>query len=194
MSINYQFFPRSAPLPPHLEGVIDAFRGQESVFGAAYKSWQTWLDAGGGGTGPRLESNQALALVRPALEILGWDVEKQNHKIEVVVLWGVNGAKGKYYQADGKLEHSLGSHTVLEVEAGGATANNLWRKDLMEACVMPTVDYLVIAVRNEYTSRDNKSGKAKMNPDFLKVHSELDALYESDRLVLPLKGVLLIGY
>ena len=32
------------------------------------------------------------------------------------------------------------------------------------------------------------------NPDFERVRSELDALYESHRLRLPLTGILLIGY
>jgi hypothetical protein len=83
---------------------------------------------------------------------------------------------------------------VVEVEAGGATANNLWRKDLMEACVMPYVDYLAVAVRNEYRSMDSKKGTARVNADFGLVTSELDALYESHRLQLPLLGILVVGY
>ena len=50
--------------------------------------------------------------------------------------------------------------------------------------MMQDVDYLVIAVRNIY----NKSS------DFDKVCKFFDALYASDRLVLPLKGILVIGY
>ncbi len=82
----------------------------------------------------------------------------------------------------------------MEVEAGDATANNAWRKDLMEACLMPYVDYLVIAVRNEYKSLDRKNAVVKVNQDFKLVTSELDALYESHRLQLPLNGILILGY
>jgi hypothetical protein len=51
---------------------------------------------------------------------------------------------------------------------------------------MHDVEYLVIAiaVRNIY-----KSGK-----DFEKVISFLDTLYASNRLKLPLSGILIIGY
>lgn len=62
--------------------------------------------------------------------------------------------------------------------------NNHFLNDLFQACMMQDVDYLVIAVRNIY----NKSS------DFDKVCKFFDALYASDRLVLPLKGILVIGY
>jgi hypothetical protein len=58
--------------------------------------------------------------------------------------------------------------------------NNQFLKDLFEACVMPSVDYLVIAVRNDYRGQN----------DFEKVCAFLDSLYASDRLRLPLAGVL----
>ena len=50
--------------------------------------------------------------------------------------------------------------------------------------MMHGVDYLVIAVRNNYRGSD----------DFQRVHSFLETLYISSRLVLPLKGIILIGY
>lgn len=50
--------------------------------------------------------------------------------------------------------------------------------------MMQDVDYLVIAVRNIY----NKSA------DFDKVCKFFDVLYASDCLILPLKGILVIGY
>jgi hypothetical protein len=80
----------------------------------------------------------------------------------------------------------------VEVEAGSGHANNRWRKDLMEACLMPYVDYLAIAVRNCYWFM--KNGKQNNTPDFGIVTTEVDALYESHRLQLPLLGILVIGY
>lgn len=50
--------------------------------------------------------------------------------------------------------------------------------------MMQDVDYLAIAVRNVY--RGNK--------DFETVLKFFDTLYASNRLTLPLKGILVIGY
>ena len=49
---------------------------------------------------------------------------------------------------------------------------------------MQDVDYLVIAVRNIY----------RTSKDFDKLITFLDALYVSNRLILPLNGILIIGY
>ncbi len=49
---------------------------------------------------------------------------------------------------------------------------------------MPEVDYLVIAVRSEYRN----------SRDFEKVCAFINSLYASDRMVLPLQGLLVIGY
>ena len=73
--------------------------------------------------------------------------------------------------------------TVIEVEAGRGVVNQ-FLKDLFEACVMPSVAYLVIAVRSDYRGLN----------DFERVCSFLDSLYASDRLRLPLTGVLVLGY
>ena len=74
--------------------------------------------------------------------------------------------------------------TVIEVEAGRGVTNHQFLKDLFQACMMHNVDFLVIAVRNLYRTSN----------DFEKVLSFLNTLYASSRLMLPLKGVLIIGY
>ncbi|AVK95639.1 hypothetical protein LS41612_04805 [Lysinibacillus sphaericus] len=53
---------------------------------------------------------------------------------------------------------------------------------------MQNVEYLTIAVLNKYRTRN------KINFDFDEVCKFFDALYSSDRLNLPLKGILIIGY
>ena len=53
-----------------------------------------------------------------------------------------------------------------------------------QACVMHDIEQLVIAVRNDYRGHD----------DFETVINFLDTLYTSNRLNLPLKGILIIGY
>lgn len=50
--------------------------------------------------------------------------------------------------------------------------------------MMPSVDYLILAVRNDY--RDVE--------DFEKIYEFLETLYINGRLQLPLKGIVLIGY
>ena len=54
------------------------------------------------------------------------------------------------------------------------------------------VEYLVIAVLNEY--RFNSGGKEMVGKDYQEVRTFLETLYISNRLKLPLKGILLIGY
>ena len=67
-------------------------------------------------------------------------------------------------------------------------ANNQFLKDLFQASVMHNIDYLIIAVRNIYKTKSSKS------KDFEKIMSFIDTLYASEKLVLPLKGILILGY
>jgi len=50
------------------------------------------------------------------------------------------------------------------------------------------VEYLAIAVRNIYVAAGIK------NPDFDRVVTFFDTLYASNRISLPLKGILILGY
>jgi hypothetical protein len=59
-------------------------------------------------------------------------------------------------------------------------------------CIIPYVDRLVIAVRNHYWH--TSGGRPIGTRDFHIVTTELDALYESRRLELPVQGLLVIGY
>jgi hypothetical protein len=79
---------------------------------------------------------------------------------------------------------SIDGKIVIEVEAGRATDNNQFLKDIFQACMMHEVEYLVIAVRQVYRSQN----------DFEKIFTFLETLYISNRLRLPLRGILLIGY
>ena len=134
------------------------------------------------------DSNGVLEIVPIDLEKNGYQVEtskKKEGKIHVPVLFGMNGKLDKYFEADGlNAEYK----TVIEVEAGRGYANNQFLKDLFQASVMHNIDYLIIAVRNIYKTRSSKS------KDFEKIMSFIDTLYASERLVLPLKGILILGY
>lgn len=131
-----------------------------------------------------LKSNDVLGLARPHLEQVGYKVEKgkrTGEKIDVPVLFGMNNTVDQSFFADAL---SADGKIVIEVEAGRATENNQFLKDIFQACMMFEVEYLVLVVRNVY----------RTHGDYDKIHTFLETLYISGRLKLPLKGILLIGY
>jgi hypothetical protein len=135
-----------------------------------------------------LDSNKVLSKIASDLAKLGFSVEsgkKKDEKISVPVLFGVNGQIEKSFQVDAW--HKT-HHFVLEVEAGRATVNHQFLKDLFEACMMQNVDYFCVAVRNIYMAGNLK------NRDFERVVTFFETLYASRRLGLPLKGILVVGY
>ncbi len=167
--IQYQLYPRSIGITPEISKIIDAFRAVENDIDSTQSS---------------LSSNGVLEKVRPHLERIKFKVEKgkqKTNKIDVPVLFGRNNKVDKMFYADALSEDG---RIVIEIEAGRATENNQFLKDIFEACMMYGVDYLVLAVRNVY--RDHE--------DFNKVSVFLETLYISNRIHLPLKGILLIGY
>jgi hypothetical protein len=96
-------------------------------------------------------------------------------------LFGLNGQLEKSFDADAFHKEA---GFVVEVEAGRGVVNNQFLKDLFQACMMNDVYYLAIAVRNGY----------KGNRDFEIVCRFMDTLYASQRLQLPLRGILVLGY
>lgn len=167
--ISYQFFPRSQGITPEIKAVIDCFILSDKKIDSSSKN---------------LTSNQVLKVLEPSLKEIGFSVEiskSKDDKINVPVLFGLNNVIDKCFNADALSENGK---IVIEVEAGRATENNQFLKDIFQACMMFGVEYLVIAVRNTY--RGHK--------DFEIIFTFLETLYVSNRLHLPLKGILLIGY
>lgn len=167
--INWQFYPKSKMIPNHLMDVVEIFEGQDVNISSDQL---------------QLKSNEVLEKVRNGLEQIGFKVEKSKKtegKIQVPVLFGKNGTLEKYFEADGLNKNTK---TVIEVEAGRGVTNHQFLKDLFQACMMHEIDYLIIAIRNTYSNRN----------DFEKVLSFLDTLYSSERLKLPLEGILILGY
>ncbi len=131
-----------------------------------------------------LKSDDVLSIVRPELEKIGYCVEqnkKDEGKIKVPVLFGCNNSIDKHFYADAI---SADRKIVIEVEAGRATENHQFLKDIFEASMMFSVEYLVIAVRNIYRNHN----------DFERIYPFLETMYITNRIKLPLKGILLIGY
>lgn len=174
--INFQYFPRSRGVDKELQSIIDVFKHVDEAKDA----------------NAHLASNDMLALVRPELETLGFLVEKgkgKDDKIPVPVLFGENNEVDKSFFADAQ---SADGRKVLEVEAGRAVFNNQFLKDIFQACMMHEVEILVIAVLNEY--HFNVKGKEHVSYDFQTIKTFLETMYISNRLHLPLKGILIIGY
>jgi hypothetical protein len=131
-----------------------------------------------------LVSDEVLALIRPHLTEIGFQVEQsktKEGKINVPVLFKTNNEIDKSFYADAISDDGK---IVIEVEAGRATENHQFLKDIFEASMMFDVEYLVLAVRNTYRS----------HKDFERIFTFLETMYISNRIKLPLKGILLIGY
>ena len=167
--LRFQFFPRSIAVLENIGLVIDCFqRNFEKISSHTQK----------------FSSNQVLNILRKDLSEKSFTVEtgkKEEEKIQVPVLFGLNNKIDKSFNADAL---SLDGTIVIEVEAGRAVANNQFLKDIFQASMMFGVQYLVIAVRNDYRGGD----------DFEKIYTFLETMYISSRITLPLKGILLIGY
>lgn len=167
--INYQFFPRSRGINGDIRKVIDCFINVEDEINSEQFN---------------LKSNEVLQKLQLGLLGIGYKVETSKSyvdKIDVPVLFGLDNKIDKSFNADAL---SSDGKIVIEVEAGRATENNQFLKDIFQACMMFEVEYLVIAVRNVY--RGHK--------DFEIIYTFLETLYISNRLHLPLKGIVLIGY
>lgn len=139
-----------------------------------------------------LTSDYVLASLRPGLEALGYEVERGKKRAEKVfrpVLYGPQGRPRVTYEVDAA-HQELG--VVVEVEAGrGARANAAYR-DLVRASLMVDATYLVLGVMSEY--RHMQGEKVKRVEGFREVQNQVDAIFASGRLRLPLEGVLLFGY
>lgn len=167
--IEWQYYPKSDRIPEHLVEVINIFKK---------KSENICSDVN------TLASNDVLKVLERELMSIGYQVEKskkKEDKINIPVLFGRNGNLEKYFEADALNPQNK---TVVEVEAGRGVTNYQFLKDLFQACMMQEIEYLVIAVRNIYRGQK----------DFETVILFLDTLYASNRLKLPLKGILIIGY
>jgi hypothetical protein len=129
-------------------------------------------------------SNEVLEILRKHLAKIPMKIEtgkSKGSKISIPVLFGLNNTIDKSFDADAV---TTDGKIVLEVEAGRAVDNYQFLKDIFQACMMHGVEYLAIAVRNDYRGND----------DFKKIYTFLETLYISNRLNLPLKGIILIGY
>lgn len=167
--IRYQLFPRSIGIDQNIQKIVDAFLVCNDLIESPKFTYS---------------SNEVLEILKDYLLQVPMDVESgksRGSKISIPVLFGLNNTIDKSFDADAV---TTDGKIVLEVEAGRAVDNYQFLKDIFQACMMHGVEYLALAVRNDYRGRD----------DFKKIHIFLETLYISSRLNLPLKGIVLIGY
>lgn len=135
-----------------------------------------------------LTSDAALALLRPRLVQLGFEIEAGKTaagKIRRPVLFGENGRPIVAYEVDG---FHADRGIVLEIEAGRGAAGNADYRDLVRTSLIVDAEYLVLGMRLEY-----RTGKTTMR-SYERTRDQIDAIYASERLQLPFSGILLIGY
>jgi hypothetical protein len=171
---SWKFYPSRKPAPDWVSGVLEAFStAADSINSLSH-------------TG--VSSDAVLAAIRPSLVAIGFEVEATKAKIDKItrpVLFGENGAVLVQYDVDAyHPEHRV----VLEVEAGRGAASNADYRDLVRASLMVEVSYLVLAMMLTY-----KGGGQTMR-SYEIARNRIDAIFASERLALPLDGVLLMGY
>ncbi len=177
-NIRFSTFPRTAPPPDFVAAVVNVFEQQ------AHEISTVELPKG-------LTSDQVLAVLRPGLMQLGFDVEggkQRDQKIKRPVFFGDEGNPELQYEVDA---YHTDWRCGLEVEAGRAWMGNAVYRDLIQACVMVEVDHLILAVPQTY--KYASGGKAVSSDDYEKTRSVADALFAHSRIQLPYRLVL-IGY
>jgi hypothetical protein len=155
---------------------------------AAFEQSQHEIDSASKST----TSDEALGVLRPALVALEFEVEagkKKAEKIRRPVLFGERGHEDLAYEVDA---FHPAEGIALEVEAGRGARGNAVYRDLIQTSLLVDAKYLVLAVQTSY--RHKSGGKDIAVQSYRDTMNLLDAIYASNRLDLPLAGILLVGY
>jgi hypothetical protein len=170
----WKYYPSRSPAPEWVPDVI-------TVFAAVSEQIDSRANHG-------VTSDDALRILRPGLVQLGFEIEASKTRIDKIwrpVLFGEGGRPLVAYEVDGfHPRHGI----VLEIEAGRGAAGNADYRDLLRAGLIVEAEYLLLGMMLEY-----RSGKTTMR-SYERTREQLDAIYASERLKLPFKGVLLVGY
>lgn len=140
--------------------------------------------------GNQMRSNAVLAALRPALEALGYGVERGTGQPLTVPLMG---EVPRRINVDA---FHPGERVLLEIDGGPSTAANAASRNVLWGVMLRDVDYLALAVPLRYI--DSKTKARPMRPyDGTKVAPLLEGLQRmcvDGDLSLPLRGTCLIGY
>lgn len=134
-----------------------------------------------------LKSNEVLALLRPALNDLGFEVEGEADRYTLPVLFGEDGKVAKSFNVDA-FRSSDG--IAVEIESGGAFENNRILYDLVKMVLGVIVEFGVLIVPQKYETENRK-----FRDQYDECRRLFDAIWANpERLKLPLDGLLLVGY
>jgi len=175
---RWVFYPQSSPPPEWVEPLVKIFQDHRSAIESSVRS-----------RGVALESDDVLEILRRDLETQGFAVEKGKQsggRIYRPVFFGEFGKPGKSYNIDA---YHPELRVGLEVEAGRGTKGNAVYRYLIQTSLLVDVDFLALAVLVEY-----KYGAKGIEYSYNVTKDILDAIYGSQRLRFPLKGILLVGY
>lgn len=174
---TWKFYPARARPPVWVGEVVSAFGSVREEIDSAQV---------------HTKSDEALSVLRPGLLKLGFEVEAGKKKVEKIrrpVLFGEFGREDQAYEVDA-FHESLG--VAMEVEAGRGARGNAVYRDLIQTSLLVDARYLVLAVQVNY--RHKTAGKQTVVYSYRDTKNILDAIFASDRLKLPLEGILLVGY
>lgn len=170
----WSYFRRNVRPPKWAQDLVDLVTAVED-------SISTVSDATG------FSSDRVLKELATGLFRLGYAVETSKTAIDKIkrpVLFGEGGVPSVSYEIDA-FHDELG--IAVEVEAGRAASNNADYRNIVRTSLILDANYLAMLVPVTY--RSTYAVQVYDRP-----RAQLDAIYASDRLRLPFKGVLLIGY
>lgn len=170
----WHFYPARSPAPAWVPTVVGAFTDAAPQIDSRANHGVT--------------SDAALAVLRPALVALGYEIEAgktASGKSRRPVLFGENGVARVAYEVDGFHPHL---NIVLEIEAGRGAAGNADYRDLIRTSLIVDADFLILGMMLEYHTGNTTIRSNERTRD------QIDAIYASERLKLPFTGILLVGY
>lgn len=175
----WDYFPRNSKSPEWVRPFVATVRAAEENISTVERK-----------TG--LGSDRVLQQLAAGLRELGFDVEsgkKAAERIRRPVLFGSNGRAEVLYEIDAFHE---GHGIVLEVEAGRGARGNATYRDIIRASLIVDAQYLALLLPVAY--RHVSGGREVSVRAYNDCADLLSALYASQRLALPFRGVLLVGY
>ena len=176
---SWDYFPRNARPPEWVEPFIANVQAAEQSISTVERK-----------TG--LDSDRVLQQLAAGLRELGFAVEsgkKASERIKRPVLFGSNGHAAVSYEIDAFHD---GFGIVVEVEAGRGARGNATYRDIIRTSLIVDAQYLVLLLPVAY--RHVSSGREVVVRAYKECADLLSALYASQRLPLPFRGVLLVGY
>jgi hypothetical protein len=176
---SWQYFPRNAKPPQWVWDFIANVRAAEERISTVERK-------------TALGGDRVLQLLSTGLRELGFEVEsskKASDRIRRPVLFGGNGRPEVSYEIDAFHD---GSGIAVEVEAARGARGNATYRDLVRTSLIVDAQYLALLLPTVY--RYGSSGREVSVRAYNECLDLLSALYASQRLQLPFRGVLLVGY